>query len=109
MTSHAYASASDRWTPLPIDQRQWEHAAPTAPGPTRRLSATTAPTPSSAAAESDVGDFAAEASYDGTVPLASRPLAPRIRPEHVWGVRDDWGKKAKGWGRGTGRTSDDGR
>lgn len=42
-------------------------------------------------------DFADEAAQID-VKLAAGP--PRIREEHMWGVREDWGKKAKRWGQG---------
>lgn len=107
MTSGSYMAAADQWSPLPSEQRQWEHAAPM-PQHTR-VTPTPTPLRFSGSSTEEEDDFALEASYDSPVPLAKRPQAPKIRPEHVWGVRDDWGQKAKAWGRGASHKPNDGR
>ena len=57
-----------------------------------------------ATASREGADFAEEAAYGGGehADPSQRPEAPRLRHEHVWGVRDDWGERAKTWGRGAG-------
>jgi peroxisome-assembly ATPase len=92
MTSDAYIRENN-WTPLPSKERQWESALSS---PTITYSSATRDV--SAFPEND--DFAAEASYNDPVSLSRRPAAPKIRPDHIWGVRDDWGQRAKAWGRG---------
>lgn len=113
MTSEGYAR-DERWVPLPDAERKWERPAPagsarlknaftphdTNGAPPSRLSMSR-PDPRGLHASSS--DFAAEAALadaSATAHPAARPEAPRLREEHVWGVRDDWGERAKTWGRG---------
>jgi protein AFG1 len=86
------------WTPLPSSARKWEVAAavmrsgsptPTRPEPTRLVMM-----------HENNDDFAEEAAYSGPVPRVERPEAPRLSEDHVWGVREDWGGRAKDWGKG---------
>ncbi|KAK6513481.1 hypothetical protein TWF281_005105 [Arthrobotrys megalospora] len=42
---------------------------------------------------------------DTTLPL--RPDAPQFTPVHIWGVIDNWGKKAGRWGKGVNAYKDD--
>ena len=37
---------------------------------------------------------------NSTDELNARPEAPRLGPDHVWGVREDWGERAGQWGQG---------
>jgi peroxisome-assembly ATPase len=101
MTSEAYV-IDTLWSPLPVRERQWENiGAATVPLHSVSDSALLRKSPSDTVVEGD--DFAEEACYDGKVaPLSARPAPPKIRPEHFWGVRNDWGKRAGAWGRGTG-------
>jgi protein AFG1 len=50
----------------------------------------------------DSNDFADEAGYSR--PETLRPKVardpPKISEDHMWGVREDWGKKAGEWGQG---------
>jgi protein AFG1 len=90
MTSAAYAR-DEVWRPLSAAAREWE-AASAAPAP-----ATRAPPPDAFA---PAGDYAGEAAYEDAARAPPRPDAPRLREHHVWGVREDWGKKAGAWGQG---------
>ncbi|EKM54629.1 uncharacterized protein PHACADRAFT_29830 [Phanerochaete carnosa HHB-10118-sp] len=95
MTSEAYA-AQEHWMPLPASQRKWEQPSNVGVERQGHSAATSAP-----GVRSDP-DFAEEAAHDPEhFDLRQRPEAPRLRDEHVWGVRDDWGERAKAWGRGT--------
>ncbi|KAI0684734.1 hypothetical protein BC835DRAFT_1310420 [Cytidiella melzeri] len=40
-------------------------------------------------------------SITSNVSTGQRPEAPRLREEHIWGVREDWGRRSGTWGRGT--------
>lgn len=97
MTSESYRR-EERWTPLPDTARKWE-----------RSSAVDALTTSANAVprnETTFGgissDFAEEAAYEnrGSVYVSQRPEAPRLREEHIWGVREDWGERSGRWGHG---------
>ncbi|KAI0675380.1 AFG1-like ATPase-domain-containing protein [Trametes maxima] len=99
MTSEGYAR-DEQWTPLPLSSRKWESPSPSPPAVSSLLRPTqyttvrradpTTPRPSS--------DFAEEASAPSS--YAERPPAPRLSADHVWGVREDWGDRAREWGRG---------
>jgi protein AFG1 len=46
-------------------------------------------------------DLAEEASHTPNAnPAFKRPVAPRLSPDHMWGIREDWGSKVKDWGKG---------
>lgn len=93
MTSGAYGR-EEVWRPLPDALRKWEVMSTTpAAGVSRPSSA--GPAVQRGYEDEDDGDFASEAAYDGggRVDLALRPEAPRLREEHVWGVREDWGEQ----------------
>ncbi|EPQ56947.1 hypothetical protein GLOTRDRAFT_37622 [Gloeophyllum trabeum ATCC 11539] len=94
MTSASYAR-EERWAPLPLSARKWED---TAAGPDNRASVGTRASPRPSLHVQD--DFAGEAAYERTMAMRERPSAPRMKEEHVWGVREDWGEKASEWGRG---------
>ena len=101
MTSESYAR-EEGWAPLPRDSRKWEipassthsRAVPSAPQAAPASSRTDMSSPHDAAT-----DFAEEASQHCATP-ADRPPAPRLSADHVWGVREDWGQRARAWGRG---------
>ena len=111
MTSEGYGK-EETWAPLPAAERKWERSARVAAtsSSASRRSVPAAATVDAAVAMSNVHiadaafDFAVEAAYQGDstvqVDVRQRPEAPRLREEHVWGVRDDWGGRAKEWGRG---------
>lgn len=93
MTSADY-HLNEQWTPLPISSRRWEGEHNSLPTSQRATSPYSQP--SSA-------DFADEASYNGShirSPEQARPEPPRLNNEHIWGVREDWGPRAKTWGQG---------
>ncbi|KAF7315792.1 Mitochondrial ATPase [Mycena indigotica] len=82
---------SAQWSPLAVTDRAWEG---------RGHGSTPARNRSSTAIQND-DDFASEANYaDVAASRLMRPEAPRLKEEHMWGVRDDWGDGAKSWGRG---------
>ncbi|KAH7913256.1 AFG1-like ATPase-domain-containing protein [Hygrophoropsis aurantiaca] len=80
MTSTTY-SREEKWNPLPNDSRKWEG-----------LQEKGRQSPS----EIDVDEISSTQSEESS----DRPDAPRLHPNHVWGVRDDWGERAKEWGKG---------
>ncbi|PPR07706.1 hypothetical protein CVT26_003729 [Gymnopilus dilepis] len=95
MTSAAYNQV-DRWTPLATSARKWE---------TSPLNSSEAPairvSKDSIQPEETESDFASEAANETRQHDAfDRPHAPRLSPDHIWGVRDDWGPAAKDWGKG---------
>lgn len=97
MTSESYAR-DEEWAPLPTAARQWETPASSPPSP---LPATHARSLSNPAPNPSDGDFAEEASLHAAHDhFPDRPPAPRLSADHVWGVREDWGERARGWGRG---------
>lgn len=53
-------------------------------------------------ADRDSSDFADEAGYSRPETLGPKISRdpPKISEDHMWGVRDDWGKKAGDWGQG---------
>ena len=50
----------------------------------------------------DSSDFADEAGYSRPEMLGPKVSRdpPKISEDHMWGVRDDWGKRAGDWGQG---------
>ncbi|KAJ7646946.1 AFG1-like ATPase-domain-containing protein [Roridomyces roridus] len=80
MTSPAYIQGA-RWTPLSDGERAWE----------KNVTQT----------RESVGhdEFASEETYLSETGIR-RPAAPRIKADHVWGVREDWGPAAGKWGKG---------
>ncbi|EIN11605.1 hypothetical protein PUNSTDRAFT_42810 [Punctularia strigosozonata HHB-11173 SS5] len=97
MTSAAYAR-EDRWTPLPAPERKWEIRTPTrtnnagslatAPGePTSPGTGT--PSTHGNGGRLDMPQGAKEI-YELVMPSNRRPAAPKLKDEHVWGVREDW-------------------
>ncbi|KAI0798473.1 AFG1-like ATPase-domain-containing protein [Irpex lacteus] len=89
MTSESY-SKEEQWNPLPDASRKWERSSVVGqPGPQ--------PTP--------VAPHGGYVNSD-RVDLTQRPEAPQLREEHIWGVREDWGKQAGAWGRGAAARSD---
>ncbi|KAI8992957.1 AFG1-like ATPase-domain-containing protein [Trametes punicea] len=105
MTSESYAR-DERWTPLPASARKWETpSSSSSRSPSPSLS--TAPTSHFQLSHDDPAtsrpstDVAGEASVHPIHPHPSdRPPAPCLSADHVWGVREDWGPKAREWGRG---------
>ncbi|KAF7305969.1 Mitochondrial ATPase [Mycena chlorophos] len=75
MTSASY-SRSAQWMPLGDEDRAWERTSKLAAATGTSISATT------------------------SQPAFAQPTAPRLKADHVWGVRDDWGKGADRWGLG---------
>lgn len=114
--------AREEWLPLHESHRRWEKIALSKPPPPpdymiaaaalRRpelavpmASISTGTEGEAAVLEDRSGtDFADEAGYSRPSRLAKAEKehgpAPVIGEEHVWGVRDDWGKKAGDWGQG---------
>ncbi|KAI0930058.1 hypothetical protein AcV5_006860 [Taiwanofungus camphoratus] len=96
MTSESYAE-EEHWTPLPASSRKWEGSvAPPGKDLCRPLRWTL---PSRSTSQDD-GGFAEEAVGEGHMSAEERPDAPHLDEAHVWGVREDWGDRARGWGRG---------
>ncbi|KAJ7451753.1 AFG1-like ATPase-domain-containing protein [Mycena galericulata] len=91
MTSPTY-SRTVQWTPLKEEDRTWER---TATHPDIRESHARSRGLDPPPAEQE--DFASEAAYSAG---QARPDAPRLKADHVWGVRDDWGKGTDKWGQG---------
>ncbi|KAF9264129.1 hypothetical protein L218DRAFT_863713 [Marasmius fiardii PR-910] len=81
MTSSSY-HREEEWSPLPLSSRKWERSEKLKP----------------LEAMNDA-DNHAEAPQDSRTPRDLRP-PPVLRDYHVWGVRDDWGKRAGKWGKG---------
>ncbi|KAF8199804.1 AFG1-like ATPase-domain-containing protein [Mycena galopus ATCC 62051] len=99
MTSPGYSRHS-QWAPLADRDRIWERSA-RAPSEFNSDSHARAKNTNSGHVELD--DFAAEAAYlpaRERIEREVRPAPPRLKAEHVWGVRDDWGKGTNTWGRG---------
>ncbi|WVF68274.1 hypothetical protein IAT40_003039 [Kwoniella sp. CBS 6097] len=91
-TSPVYAQ--EEWLPLDVQSRSWEGKAEIGT-PATRLGR-----PSSPSEKKD--DFGVEAGYSRPEKLAE-PVSrtpPRIKEQHMWGVVDEWGKKAGKWGQG---------
>lgn len=100
MTSESYAR-EETWAPLPAGLRKWERSIvdsePTS-GAGRSHATTHWERPRGTIGSSD---FASEAANEGvSAPIGDRPEAPRLSETHIWGVREDWGERAKEWGRG---------
>ncbi|KAJ6594281.1 AFG1-like ATPase-domain-containing protein [Mycena capillaripes] len=90
MTNPTY-SRNIQWAPLADTDRTWERPATYVGELHGRF--TTA----------DTDNSSAEAMYsprNGDIEQEIRPAAPRLKADHVWGVRDDWGKGANTWGQG---------
>lgn len=104
MTSSKYA-AQAVWQPLARAQQPWHRDM--APSPDDSVLPVSAVTPSFAADTSASTDneppvdWAEEASYDARRGRSGRPEPPRLSENHAWGVREDWGKGAGEWGKGT--------
>ncbi|KAI0645780.1 AFG1-like ATPase-domain-containing protein [Trametes meyenii] len=102
MTSEGYAR-DEQWAPLPPSSRKWETPSPSPPSapPLPRSTQRTAVKREDPTAPRPSSDFAEEASAPSSYAhLAERPPAPRLSADHVWGVREDWGDRAREWGRG---------
>ncbi|KAI0630434.1 AFG1-like ATPase-domain-containing protein [Trametes polyzona] len=114
MTSESYAR-DETWNPLPPSARKWEtptsSSTPSAPsGHHKAPSQIPSPHEPSRSHDSDrvtaspstTADFAEEAAPHGAQRPhpADRPPAPRLSADHIWGVREDWGDRARVWGRG---------
>jgi protein AFG1 len=103
--------AHEEWLPLQEFHRRWEKVALSVPPVWRPLTgsqnmAKPSPGPVQAStdpADSETSDFADEAGYSRPSTLAPKAgrSPPIISEDHMWGVRDDWGKKAGAWGQGT--------
>lgn len=87
MTSPLYAQ-NEVWAPSPEAARQWELAA------TRTAPIGNVPRPLKEAGLKPTDTTAVEAD------IKTQPAAPKLRPEHVWGVREDWGPRTGNWGKG---------
>lgn len=114
--------AKEEWLPLSETHRRWEKIALSKPPPPpdymvaaqalRRAEmavpmasiSTGTEGESVAMKDSPSTDFAEEAGYSRPSRLAKSEKehgpAPVIDEKHVWGVREDWGKKAGEWGKG---------
>ncbi|TDL26009.1 hypothetical protein BD410DRAFT_716262 [Rickenella mellea] len=102
MTSQEYAN-NTQWIPLANDLRKWESTT-SSPQRARLQVSLAAGHSNKSRCDREDDDFAIEAAaYDGGVlgTRKERPNAPRLKPDHVWGVREDWGKRAGIWGQGT--------
>jgi protein AFG1 len=95
MTSPAYCR-DVQWTPLADRDRTWERKA-------RYIGESHARSRNADHCLEEPADFATEAAYlppnDG-MKREVRPTAPRLKADHIWGVRDDWGKGNNTWGQG---------
>ncbi|KAJ7693369.1 AFG1-like ATPase-domain-containing protein [Mycena rosella] len=99
----AFKRALSRLIEMTKGDRTWEKRTAPYPGTAHARSRDLDPRP----AEPD--DFASEAAYLPNMGTDARPAAPKLKADHVWGVRDDWGKGANTWGQGAkayGRDSD---
>ncbi|KZT53935.1 hypothetical protein CALCODRAFT_474079 [Calocera cornea HHB12733] len=97
---HELSSASqsrERWIPMNRSARRWE--TPTLSS--YQLTASPPPLPPRRRQEDPNSDFAHEAANERPTPRGVlRVEPPTIREQHVWGARDDWGKRAGEWGKG---------
>ncbi|KAF7376475.1 Lactation elevated protein 1 [Mycena sanguinolenta] len=83
MTSPAY-SRDAQWVPLADKDRTWESSLSDSNFNVARYD-----------------DFtAAAAVLPQTGEEIRRPAPPRLKADHIWGVRDDWGKGTDTWGQG---------
>ena len=89
MTSERYA-ATAQWSPIPAEHRKWEGY-----GYSRHRHR-----PVGEVASVDLQHPYHGSSSGSVVKERPGPAAPRLRDEHIWGVRDDWGDKAGEWGKG---------
>lgn len=99
MTSSDYAE-KETWNPLAPKIRKWESDVPA----TISTSTSVTSQPRQRYEKIQEGDFAPEVAFESDARvhnLKERPSAPRLKEDHIWGVRDDWGPKAGAWGRGT--------
>ncbi|KAI0829842.1 AFG1-like ATPase-domain-containing protein [Trametes gibbosa] len=115
MTSASYAQ-EERWAPLPPSARKWETSGPSstssasfsAPSSASLFSRRRSGEDTRGTAARPSSDFAEEACTHGTLPSPNpaahnpgdRPSAPLLSADHIWGVREDWGDRAREWGRG---------
>ncbi|KZT10789.1 uncharacterized protein LAESUDRAFT_643661 [Laetiporus sulphureus 93-53] len=97
MTSESYAD-EERWIPLPLSLRKWESSS--SPSGTAGSRDRAMRVPVCVSTDSAGADFASEAANEALSQPVGRPEAPRLSEVHVWGVREDWGERAKAWGRG---------
>lgn len=119
-TSPGYQS--EEWTPLDQSGRTWEtNLSSSKPRTTTTRPVQDRPRPGSRGANGAHDDLAIEAGYsrpgrltspasltsdteermiDHPTQGASRYKPPIIKEQHVWGVTDEWGKKAGKWGEG---------
>ncbi|GLB37031.1 putative AFG1-like ATPase [Lyophyllum shimeji] len=97
VTSARYGQGPlDEWTPLASSVRKWETPTQALGG---RVPATTPGAATDRSGQPD--DFVEEeAAHENLEQILKRPHPPRLSPDHVWGVRDDWGPGAGAWGRG---------
>ncbi|KAJ7680692.1 AFG1-like ATPase-domain-containing protein [Mycena polygramma] len=97
MTSSAYVR-NVKWAPLADRERTWERSIPYTGelhARANNMIINIDPPPA------ELDDFADEAAYlQPQGGLGVKPTAPRLKPDHVWGVRDDWGKQTGVWGQG---------
>lgn len=98
MTSTEYAE-TEIWNPLAPKIRKWESDLPAT------ISTTSVTSQARQRQEGlQEGDFASEAAFESDARAyrvaKEQPSAPRLKEDHIWGVREDWGPKAGTWGRG---------
>lgn len=101
MTSDSYTE-QEQWAPLPPSSRKWEAPSPQSQADQRPDQRPLQWAPSLRPADLDTADSVHGATRESSASADSegRPEAPRLSPAHVWGVREDWGDRAKDWGRG---------
>lgn len=93
MSSDAYAR-EERWIPLPAPERKWETS--TSARVTQVDSPSTASSNSTSPPTGPRGEGGKlklsrkpEEVYAPVMPSNLRPAAPKLKEEHVWGVRED--------------------
>ncbi|KIJ68128.1 hypothetical protein HYDPIDRAFT_165832 [Hydnomerulius pinastri MD-312] len=106
MTSMKY-TLEEHWNPLPLASRKWERK-PELPTLLANVERPAIP-PKISSDAYETADFANEAAYEDSERSPTRPEAPRLSSDHVWGVREDWGEKAKEWGKGAKQGKDKAR
>lgn len=90
----------ENWNPLAPKIRKWESDLPVC------ISTPTSVTGQVRQRQEGLheDDFASEAAFESDARAhriaKARPSAPRLKEDHIWGVREDWGPKAGTWGRG---------
>lgn len=90
MTSATYTEdAPNVWNPLPSGTRKWETS--------DKVSGSSFELPKLNRTDKILkyDGCSEEAAHYNQPPL--RPRAPRLRPDHVWGVREDWGPGTGTW------------